>query len=65
MALGSGLAQNGALSGEFRHAASGVSYRVFMKDDALWMSYARSSSPQQGDRLPALHGERRLQYSIG
>lgn len=41
MARGSGKALDGVLTGGFQHAASGVSYAVFRRDDAVWMSYKR------------------------
>lgn len=61
MARGSGPAQDGLLAGSFSHAASGIRYRVFMRDGKAWMSYERAAS---GDR-PALSGERQLLAYLG
>jgi Tfp pilus assembly protein PilF len=58
MAKGSGTAVSGLLEGDFLHPASGVRYRVFLRDGKAWMSYDR-------DHDPALHGEKQLIYFIG
>ncbi len=42
----------------FHHAASGVDYRVFLRDGAAWMSYERRPSP-------VLKGEEKLEYFVG
>jgi len=47
-----------ALEGTFRHAQSGVSYRVFRSGRAAFLSYDR-----QGDR--PLHGVQELKYYVG
>lgn len=65
MAMGSGPAREGSLEGQFRHAASGVTYRVFEKDDALWMSYERPASSRPDAASTELHGRRQLLYFIG
>jgi len=61
MARGSGTALQGFIPGDFAHAASGVDYRVFLRDNSAWMSYHRSATSQRG----ALNGERKLEYFIG
>jgi hypothetical protein len=61
MARSSGLAQDGLLTGGFRHAASGVEYSVYLHDGEGWMSYAREA----GEGKPDLRGERRLAYFVG
>jgi predicted CXXCH cytochrome family protein len=65
MARASGPALAGLLLGSFQHAASGVQYGVFLRDDKAWMSYrrpsVRSASPADWD----LSGERQLRYFIG
>jgi predicted CXXCH cytochrome family protein len=61
MANASGLAVDGLLPGEFTHAASGVRYRLFLRDGRAWLSYERpNASPQQ-----ALKGEQELTYFVG
>ena len=61
MAQASGLAVDGLLPGEFTHAASGVRYRLFLRDGRAWLSYERpNASPQQ-----ALKGEQELSYFVG
>ena len=42
----------------FHHQASGVDYRVFLRDGAAVMSYGREGAP-------ALKGEERLEYFVG
>ena len=58
MAKASGLARDALVSGEFSDKASGVHYRVFMRDGQPWMSYARDSEA-------GMQGERELLYFIG
>jgi predicted CXXCH cytochrome family protein len=61
MARASGLAVDGLLPGEFTHAASGVRYRLFLRDGRAWLRYERpNASPQQ-----ALKGEQELSYFVG
>jgi predicted CXXCH cytochrome family protein len=61
MANASGLAVDGLLPGEFTHAASGVRYRLFLRDGRAWLSYERpNASPQQ-----VLKGEQELTYFVG
>ena len=57
MARGSGLATDALLPGELHHKASGTDYRVFLRDDAAWMSYREPSTGAEG--------ERQLVYFIG
>lgn len=59
MARDSGDAVAGLIQGGFLHAASGVRYRIFLRDGRAWMSYDRD-----GGQAP-LHGERQLSYFIG
>jgi tetratricopeptide (TPR) repeat protein len=61
MARGSGLATDGLIPGSYHHPASGVDYKVFLRDGAAWMSYNRSASDPRGP----LSGEQRLDYYIG
>ncbi len=61
MARGSGLANNGIVSGRFHHADSGVDYQVFTRDGDDWMSFARSARDPKGE----LSGERKLEFFIG
>lgn len=65
MARGSGLAADGVLQGGFVHAASGVAYRVFMRDGRVWMSYERTASEAAIDTRGALQGEEELRYFVG
>jgi predicted CXXCH cytochrome family protein len=59
MANASGLALDGLIPADFRHAASGVHYRVFEQDGKAWLSY------QRDDRSHALKGRQELRYFIG
>ena len=59
-ARGSGAAVNAVEPGKFLHQASGVEYRVFLREGSAWMSFNRS-----GGELTALHGERKLEYFVG
>jgi predicted CXXCH cytochrome family protein len=61
MAQASGSATDGLLPGEFTHAASGVHYRLFLRDGRAWLSYDRPNAPP--DR--ALKGEQELSYFVG
>ncbi|TCK73951.1 tetratricopeptide repeat protein [Acidipila rosea] len=60
MARASGPAVEGLIPGEFTHAASGVHYRIFEKDDKAWLSYDRPATKGH-----ALQGEQELRYYIG
>jgi tetratricopeptide (TPR) repeat protein len=59
MARGSGLAENGLISGGFTHAASGIAYKLFLRDGKAWLSYDRASA------TAPLHGEQQLLYFVG
>lgn len=61
MALASGPAMDGLLSGGFTHEPSGVQYRIFTRDGAAWLSYARPATSPGG----YLNGEVKLEYFIG
>jgi predicted CXXCH cytochrome family protein len=61
MAQASGLAVDGLLPGEFTHAASGVHYRLFLRDGRAWLSYERPNAPPQ----LSLKGEQELTYFVG
>jgi tetratricopeptide (TPR) repeat protein len=61
MARGGGIATDGLLPGKFTHMQSGISYSVFMRDGAAWMSYTRPFTDPHGP----LNGERRLDLYIG
>lgn len=61
MARGSGFAKDGMIPGAFRHAESGIEYRVFARDGEDWMSFTRSAKDARGE----LSGERRLEFFIG
>jgi len=61
MANASGDAGEGLLPGEFTHRASGVHYRLFLRDGRPWLSYERSNAPAGLD----LKGEQELKYFVG
>ena len=61
MARGSGPATAALDEGTFTHKPSDITYRVFSRDGAAWMSFSR---PAMGS-TPGLEGERQLQYFIG
>jgi predicted CXXCH cytochrome family protein len=61
MAQASGLAIDGLLPGDFTHAASGVRYRLFLRDGRAWLSYERPNAPPE----KALKGEQELTYFVG
>jgi tetratricopeptide (TPR) repeat protein len=65
MALGSGAAVDGLLQGSFLHSASGISYKVFLRDGKAWMSYDRDAAPEASNGQTALHGERQFIYFLG
>jgi Flp pilus assembly protein TadD len=58
MARTSGPALPNLIEGSFRHAPSGVEYRVFKDDDRALLSYARSQDPN-------LNGTQLLKYYVG
>jgi tetratricopeptide (TPR) repeat protein len=61
MARASGPAMQGLMLGGFTHELSGVRYRIFARDDAAWLSYARAATAAGG----YLNDEVKLQYFIG
>jgi Flp pilus assembly protein TadD len=61
MARASGAAMDGLMEGSFTHQASGVHYRIFKRDGAGWLSYARPAEATGG----YLNGEVKLAYFIG
>ena len=61
MARASGAVMDGLMEGSFTHAASGVRYRIFERDGAGWLSYARPETAAGG----YLNGEVKLAYFIG
>ena len=61
MARGSGAATDGLIEGGFTHAASGIRYRLFLRDGQAWMRYDRTVR----DAGPPLHGEQRLRITSG
>ncbi len=61
MARGSGRAVDGLLQGGFRHEASGVDYRVFLRESAAVLTFDREA----GSGKPGLHGEEKLVYFVG
>jgi hypothetical protein len=61
MAQASGAANEGLLPGEFTHPASGVHYRLFLRDGRAWLSYDRPNAPPES----ALKGEQELTYFVG
>ena len=58
MANASGLASDRIFTGGFRHAASGIDYRISDEDGSLWLNYSRP-----GDR--GLQGSQKLDYFLG
>ena len=65
MAPGSGPAVDGLQQGGFLHAASGIRYRVFLRDGTAWMSYDRDAGSDLPNERAAIHGERQLIYFVG
>ena len=61
MARASGAALGGLIEGSFTHAASDVHYKIFERDGAAWLSYARPETAAGG----YLNGEVKLAYFIG
>ncbi len=61
MAHGSGVAADGLIEGAFTHAASGIRYRLFLRDGQAWIAFDRTV-PGTGSPL---HGEQRLSYYVG
>lgn len=65
MARASGVAMDGVLTGNFKHAASGVEYKVFERAGKLRMSYERVRGRGGSEGDPELKGERELAYFVG
>jgi tetratricopeptide (TPR) repeat protein len=61
MARASGAAMDGLIEGSFAHEASGVHYKIFERDGAGWLSYARPATAASG----YLSGEVKLAYFVG
>ncbi|MDQ1453718.1 MAG: hypothetical protein QOK38_3584 [Acidobacteriaceae bacterium] len=61
MARASGPAMDGPMEGSFTQKASGVHYRIFERDGAGWLSYARPVTAAGG----YLNGEVKLAYFVG
>jgi tetratricopeptide (TPR) repeat protein len=57
MALASGPAADGLIAGDFRHASTGIHYRIYSQDGWVWLGFDRDHPP--------LHGKRELLYYIG
>ena len=65
MAHASGPAIDGMMPADYRHAASGIRYRVYTEGKTVWMSYERpmdSSRPGPGNPLT---GRQELQLYLG
>ncbi|MGA2814440.1 MAG: multiheme c-type cytochrome [Candidatus Acidiferrum sp.] len=62
MARASGPATQDFAPGQFQHAPSAVSYRVYLENGEAWLSFDRAAS---GDANNELHGKRQLLYFIG
>jgi tetratricopeptide (TPR) repeat protein len=58
MSRASGPAADGLVTGDFEDKISSVKYRVFKRDDRVWMSYERDDENK-------MRGERELLYFIG
>jgi Tfp pilus assembly protein PilF len=63
MATASGPAADGVFTGEFSHKPSGVHYRVYQRDNQIWMGYDRPG--KDGLHQDELRGQRELSYFIG
>jgi tetratricopeptide (TPR) repeat protein len=57
MARASGPASDGLITGEFKHARTGIHYRIYSQDGGVWLSFDRGRPP--------LDGKRELLYYIG
>ncbi len=65
MAHASGPAIDGMISADFRHAASGIHYRVYREDNTVWMSYERPMASGQAGSGNPLKGRQQLQLYLG
>ncbi len=61
MANASGRALDGFIPADFRHAVSGIHYKVFEQSDNVWLSYVREGAPAGRE----LDGRLQLEYFIG
>ncbi len=61
MARASGVAAQGLIEGGFTHTASGIRYRLVLRDGQAWMLYDRTVAGTG----PELHGDQLLSYYIG
>jgi predicted CXXCH cytochrome family protein len=61
MANASGPAIEGLIPADFRHAASGVHYKIFEQAGQAWLSYHRDQPPAGRE----LNGRQELRYFIG
>ncbi len=59
MANASGPAVEGFIAADFRHADSGVHYRVYEQNGNVWLSYERDDAARR------LEGQQELKYFIG
>jgi Flp pilus assembly protein TadD len=57
MAQASGPATDNLIAGEFKHARTGIHYKIYSQDGRVWLSFDRDH--------PSLHGKRELLYYIG
>lgn len=65
MAHASGGAIDGLIPADFRHAASGIHYRVYREDNKVWLSYERAIAPPQGGSTNPLNGRQELRLYLG
>ena len=61
MANASGVAAEGFIPADFKHASSGIHYRVSAEAGHVWLAYQRDSA--SADRM--LNGRQELRYFIG
>jgi predicted CXXCH cytochrome family protein len=61
MANASGTAADGFIPADFRHAVSGVHYRIFEQGGKVWLTYEREDAPADRE----LSGREELRYFIG
>ena len=64
LARGSGVATDGLLQGGFLHAASGIRYKVFLRDGKAWISYDREHGAETSNEQSTLNGEKQLIYLL-
>jgi predicted CXXCH cytochrome family protein len=61
MANASGPALDGLMPADFRHADSGIHYKVFEQAGQVWLSYQREDAPPDRE----LDGRQQLKYFVG